>query len=154
MMEPEFFWSHERQSTGMPGTTAAILLYDDSCGFCARRVRFVLAHERADRSWEWHFAPLDLALGRDLPTRLPQLRNANSVVWYEPSRDRVLLRSEAALCALAYLGGAWRAPAALGHLVPRPVRDAAYDLVTRNRHRLGGDACLVPSAAMRSGFLA
>jgi predicted DCC family thiol-disulfide oxidoreductase YuxK len=37
---------------------------------------------------------------------------------------------------LARLGGAWGALAVVLRAVPRPVRDAGYDLVARVRHRL------------------
>ena len=36
--------------------------------------------------------------------------------------------------------------------VPRPLRDAVYNLVARNRYRIFGkyDACVVPDASMRA----
>jgi predicted DCC family thiol-disulfide oxidoreductase YuxK len=39
--------------------------------------------------------------------------------------------------------------------VPKPVRDAVYSLVARNRYRIFGkhDACFVPDAAMRARVL-
>jgi len=39
--------------------------------------------------------------------------------------------------------------------VPRPLRDAVYNLVARNRYRIFGkfDACFVPDADMRARVL-
>jgi predicted DCC family thiol-disulfide oxidoreductase YuxK len=78
------------------------------------------------------------------------------VVWVEPAAagasERVLLRSAAALRIASYLGGAWTLALAM-RLVPRPLRDAAYDLVARHRHRLSGATCFVPTPEVRARFL-
>lgn len=80
------------------------------------------------------------------------------MAWVEPGEaggaERVLLRSAAALRVARYLGRAWSLAMA-AWLVPRPLRDAAYDLVARHRHRLPGaaDACFVPSPDVRARFL-
>jgi predicted DCC family thiol-disulfide oxidoreductase YuxK len=80
------------------------------------------------------------------------------MIWVEPAGavapERVFVRSAAALRVARYLGGAWTL--ALGAwLVPRALRDAAYDLLARHRHRLPGatDACFVPSPEDRARFL-
>jgi predicted DCC family thiol-disulfide oxidoreductase YuxK len=64
------------------------------------------------------------------------------------------VRSEAALRTVAALGGGWRL-VALARVVPRAVRDAAYDVVARSRHRWFGRrvACRVPSPAERARFV-
>ena len=132
---------------------APVLLYDGACGFCARSVRFVLARDREGGALR--FATLQGPVGAAAHRARPALAGIDSVVWYEPAAGRVLVRSEAALAVLRYLGGPWRALAAVGALVPRPVRDAAYALVARNRHRLAGsaDGCLLPTPAQRARFL-
>jgi predicted DCC family thiol-disulfide oxidoreductase YuxK len=137
---------------------APLLLYDGDCGFCARSVRFVLAREGRDRSLR--FATLQGPAGQAVRTARPDLAGIDSVLWVEPGPDgsvaRVLVRSDATLRTLAYLGGGWRALAALGGLVPRRLRDPVYDLVARHRLRLAGRAdaaCLVPTAAQRRRFV-
>ena len=80
------------------------------------------------------------------------------MIWVEPAADsrpeRVFVRSEAGLRVARYLGGPWRL-AAVARLVPRVLRDAAYDLVARHRHRLTRDTdrCVIPPAAARERFL-
>jgi predicted DCC family thiol-disulfide oxidoreductase YuxK len=80
------------------------------------------------------------------------------VVWFEPASgersERVLLRSDAALRVAAYLGG-WFHLARVATVLPRAVRDAAYDLVARHRHQLTGEApsCLIPAPDARGRFL-
>ena len=64
--------------------------------------------------------------------------------------DRVLRNSDAVLFIYRRLGWPWRAIGALG-IVPRPLRDAAYRLIARNRYRWFGkrDLCWAPDAADR-----
>jgi predicted DCC family thiol-disulfide oxidoreductase YuxK len=135
----------------------AILLFDGTCGFCARNVQFVLRHERARRTLR--FASLQSAIGTELTTRRTDLRGVDSVLWLEPASDgqpeRVLVRSAAVLRVLRYLGGSWSLLAALGGFVPRVLRDSIYDLVARHRHRLAaaGPSCLVPTPEQRARFV-
>jgi predicted DCC family thiol-disulfide oxidoreductase YuxK len=134
-----------------------VLLYDGSCGFCADSVRFVLRH---DRRGTLRFAALQSPFGQRTLERHPQLRGIDSMVWLDrsdgsptpPGSERVGVRSDAALRLLNYLGGWWRVGRII-RIVPRSIRDAAYDLIARHRHQLSGADCLVPSAAERSRFL-
>ena len=132
-----------------------VLLYDGTCGFCARSVQFVLSHERADGTLR--FARLEGPLGSALRSRHPELATIDSVLWYEPatasSPEQLLWRSRGALRVARYLGGIWRFLASLGTLVPRPLRDAAYDWIARHRHELAADACLLPTPDQRARFI-
>jgi predicted DCC family thiol-disulfide oxidoreductase YuxK len=64
--------------------------------------------------------------------------------------DRLLTGSDASLAIYEGLGWPWRAAAIL-RLVPRPLRDAAYRLVARNRYRLFGqrEQCWLPADGER-----
>ena len=132
-----------------------VLLYDGTCGFCADSVQLVLRH---DRRRTLRFASLQGPFGVDVRARHPELAQADTVVWVEPASsgrtERVLVRSDAALRVAAYLGG-WFHLVRLAAILPRPLRDAAYDLVARHRHQLsgGGPSCLVPAADARARFL-
>jgi len=132
-----------------------VLLYDGTCGFCAESVQLVLRH---DRRRTLRFASLQGAFGAEVRARHPELAGVDTVVWLEPGSnersERVLLRSDAALRVAAYLGG-WFHLARVAAVLPRPVRDAAYNLVARHRHQLTGEApnCLVPAPDARARFL-
>jgi predicted DCC family thiol-disulfide oxidoreductase YuxK len=134
-----------------------VLLYDGSCGFCADSVRFVLRH---DRRGTLRFAALQSPFGQRTLERHPQLHGVDSMVWLDRSdgsstplgSERVGVRSDAALRLLNYLGGWWSVGRVI-RIVPRSVRDAAYDLIARHRHHLSRTDCLVPSAAERRRFL-
>jgi predicted DCC family thiol-disulfide oxidoreductase YuxK len=137
---------------------SALLLYDGSCGFCARSVQFVLRHESRRRTLR--FAALDSAIGLEVRARHPAIEGVDSVVWVEPSdasggSERVLVRSAAVLRVLRYLGGVWRGLAGLATIVPRSFADWVYDFIARHRHQLtrGGPACLIPTPDQRSRFI-
>ena len=134
-----------------------ILLYDGTCGFCAWNVQFILRHDRRERSLR--FASLQSETGAKLRARHPELLNVDSVIWFEPGSDQrwesVLVRSDAVLRVLQYIGGVWGVLAAVGSIVPRFLRDGVYDLVARNRRRFAGagTSCLIPTAEERVRFL-
>ena len=125
-----------------------MLLFDGTCGFCARSVRFVLAH---DRRGALRFGPLQGDFARTLTDAHPELLDVDSVVWFDGSGVR--MRGDAALAVLDYLGGGWRVLSGLGHLVPRRLRDALYDAIARRRFRLAARACLLPTPDERARFL-
>ena len=132
-----------------------ILLYDGTCGFCARSVQFVLRHERGDGALR--FARLEGPLGSALRSRRPELATIDSLLWYEPSTagspERLLWRSAGALRVARYLGGVWAVLGSLGALVTSPIRDAAYDWIARHRHQLAADACLIPTPGQKARFI-
>src|SRR5580765_4493463 len=119
----------------------AILLFDGTCGFCARSVQFVLDREHKRRTLR--FASLQSPTGVEARARHPELNGVDSVIWLEPGDatwpERAYVRSDAALCVMRYVGGAWGVLAAIGTFVPRFVRDPIYDLVARHRHELGAE---------------
>jgi predicted DCC family thiol-disulfide oxidoreductase YuxK len=128
------------------------LYYDGGCGLCHRWVRFVLAEDRGPELVR--FAPLGgerflAEVDADERARLPDslvLRSADG---------KLRLRSDGVLHLLARLGGAWRALAIAGRLVPRALRDAAYDMVARRRLRLfarPAGACPVLPAELLDRF--
>ena len=128
------------------------LFYDGTCALCHGAVRFVLARDPEGRAFR--FAPLDGAAFRAVATDERRASLPDSIVLATDD-GRLLTRSDAVLHILGRLGRGWRVLARLGRLVPRGLRDAAYDLVARVRYRVFGrkdDACPVIPPALRSRF--
>ena len=128
------------------------LFYDGSCALCHGAVRFVLARDPEGRAFR--FAPLDGAAFRAVASDEVRAGLPDSLVL-ATEEGRLLTRSDAVLHLLGRLGSGWRALARLGGLVPRGLRDDAYDLVARVRYRVFGrkdDACPVIPPALRSRF--
>jgi predicted DCC family thiol-disulfide oxidoreductase YuxK len=131
-----------------------VLLYDGLCGFCDRTVQLVL---RFDRKGRIRFAPLQGEFARRVLASHPELASVDSLLLVEGEAagiPAVHVRSEAFLRLGSHLGGVWRALAILA-LVPRPLRDRAYDVFARHRYRLFGrfPACKVPTPETRSRFI-
>ena len=125
---------------------ASLLLYDGTCGFCARSVQFVLRFEQRQTL---RFATLQGVVGSEIRARHPELAHVDSVVWVERAAsggERVLVRFAAVLRVLDYVGGKWRLLAKVGGVVPRAIGDRTYDFAARHRHQLTRDApaCFVP----------
>lgn len=122
-----------------------VLVYDGTCGFCTRSVRFILAR---DRRGTLRFAARDSAFGRQVRQRHAALAEVESLLWLEfvNGEERVRWYSDAVLSSARYLGGVYGVLGWLGALVPRVVRDPVYRLIAAVRQRLvKGGACALPS---------
>ena len=134
---------------------APVLLYDGVCGFCNRTVQVVIDR---DRRGSMRFAALQSDYGQSVVARHPELRGVDSVVLLErepaTGRERVRVRSAAALGVVSYLGGPWKLLLA-ARVIPAPVRDFLYDLFARYRYKFFGkyDSCMLPPPEVRSRFL-
>jgi predicted DCC family thiol-disulfide oxidoreductase YuxK len=130
-----------------------VLLYDGLCGFCDGAVQFILRRDRHDRI---SFAPLQGDFARAVIARHTWLADVDSLILVEGTgaAERAWVRSEGALRVARHLGGVWHA-ARLLRIVPRPIRDAAYDAFARIRYRVFGrrESCRIPSPAERARFL-
>ena len=132
-----------------------VILYDGVCGLCDRLVRFVLKHDQRGffrfAALQGHFAAKALAHhGKDAA----QLE-AMCVIAGEKSRpEELLCKSDAAIFVLRQLNWPWKA-AVLLKIVPRGLRDRAYDWIARRRYRIFGklEQCAIPSAAERARFI-
>jgi len=118
-----------------------ILLFDGDCGLCTRTVQVVL---RADRKGTLRFASLQSPFARGLLAQHPELEGVDSIAWVEsesPGVHRVRVRSDAVLRVARYLGFPWSV-LRVGRLIPRGLRDRAYDWIARRRHRwFGAPVC-------------
>ena len=123
-----------------------VILYDGVCIFCSRWVRFVA---RRDVERRFRFTAIQSAYGTRLAQAFeidPDDPDTNAVVH----GGQAFFKSDAALMVLSHLPG-WAWTRAL-FAVPKPLRNAVYNLVARNRYRIFGkyDACFVPDADLRA----
>lgn len=125
-----------------------IVLFDGVCNFCDSTVQFIHARDKRDY---FRFAALQSETGARLQKEFG-LHNIDSVILVE--RGAAYTRSTAALRIAKKLGGAWSLAYAF-IVVPRFIRDFAYDLFAKNRYRLFGkkDACGLPTPELRKRFI-
>jgi predicted DCC family thiol-disulfide oxidoreductase YuxK len=129
----------------------AIVLFDGVCNFCNASVNFLL---RRDRDGVFRFAALQSDTGRKLLADAGLKRHdLDSMVLIEGGQ--VALKSTAALRAARRLPGLWPITGLL-LVIPRGLRDWCYDAFAARRYRWFGkrEACMIPTAEMRSRFLA
>jgi predicted DCC family thiol-disulfide oxidoreductase YuxK len=123
-----------------------VILYDGVCVFCSRWVRFVAARDTDRR---FRFTAIQSGYGTRLAQAFgidPHDPDTNAVVH----GGKVFFKSDAALTVLSLLPG-WGCVRLL-RLAPKPLRDAVYNLVARNRYRIFGkyDSCFIPDASFRT----
>jgi predicted DCC family thiol-disulfide oxidoreductase YuxK len=123
-----------------------VILYDGVCVFCSRWIRFIATRDTNKR---FRFTAIQSGYG----TRLAQ---AFGIDPEDPDTNAVIhggvayFKSDAALTVLSNLPG-WQWVRVL-RAFPKPLRDAVYNLVARNRYRIFGkyEACFVPDAEFRA----
>ena len=126
-----------------------VILFDGACVFCSRWVRFVLARDATVR---FRFTPIQSPYGARLAQALgidPDDPDTNAVIH----GGVAYFKSDGALTVLSCLPR-WSWVRVL-FAVPRPLRDAVYNVVAKNRYRIFGkyDACIVPDAGLRARVL-
>lgn len=142
---------HGRRKLAEPGN-AVYIYYDGECGFCDRFVQTLLRHP----------LPANVKFGtrqgssfRELQARYPYLATADSVATFTQigGEERVYVRGEAALGALALTRGPQSFLFFLFMLIPPPFLDWGYRLITALRRHLIADHCTLPTAGQRERFI-
>jgi predicted DCC family thiol-disulfide oxidoreductase YuxK len=126
-----------------------VILYDGICVFCSRWIRFIAARDRAKR---FRFTAIQSDYGAGLARAFgidPDDPDTNAVIH----GGVAYFKSDAALTVLSNLPG-WHWTRLL-LAAPKPLRNAVYNLVAKNRYRIFGkyERCFVPDAAMRARVL-
>lgn len=127
----------------------AIILFDGVCNLCNGAVNFLVDR---DPNGRFKLGALQSDAAEPLLERNGLFPDLESFVLIH--QGRAYRRSEAALRVAWRLGGLWRLLYPL-LLVPRPLRDAVYDWIARNRYRWFGkrDTCRVPTSELRARFI-
>ncbi len=127
-----------------------IVFFDGVCNLCNGAVQFVIRRDPAAR---FRFAPLQSpAAAARLGVHVASQARPDSL-WLSDG-GKIFDRSTAALRIARHLTAPWPVCSLL-LVVPRPIRDWAYDLVARRRYQWFGQRaeCMVPTPELRSRFL-
>jgi predicted DCC family thiol-disulfide oxidoreductase YuxK len=117
------------------------LLYDGDCGLCDRTVQFLIRH---DRYTAFFCVPQQSPHGQQILSRFNLPPEPASVIII--ARGRIYTHSAAVIELYQTLGGPYAMLARVFWLIPRPLRDFAYRLISRWRYSIFGQArsCLMP----------
>jgi len=130
--------------------TNPILLFDGVCNLCNGAVQFVIKHDSKNTL---RFAALQSETGQQILKHfdLPK-EDIFSVILVE--NEKVYLRSSAALRMYKNMGGLWNL-IYFFIVVPRPIRDAVYNFIAKNRYKWFGEkeSCMIPTPELKSRFL-
>ncbi len=131
-------------------TPSRIVLYDGVCNLCNDSVKFIIKH---DKSAKFHFAPMQEPAGRAL-LKQHGLEDIDMSTFVLIKNGKAYLRSTAWMQIVSELDGAWPMLSAF-RVVPRFIRDAAYDYVGARRYKWFGkkEMCLIPTPDTKRRFL-
>jgi predicted DCC family thiol-disulfide oxidoreductase YuxK len=127
-----------------------IILFDGTCAFCERSVRFIATR---DPQAYFRFGASQSPQAAELLTRFGVTRDSTrSIILIEG--DRIYLRSTAVLRIASRLSLPWRL-ASVFLWVPVALRDPVYRVVAAIRHRIAGrsNACEIPPPEIRARLI-
>jgi predicted DCC family thiol-disulfide oxidoreductase YuxK len=134
----------------MNDDSSILILFDGVCNLCNGAVQFIIKRDKRKR---FIFASLQSSIGQQQLTRLGiNPTSLHSIIVIEG--DRFFERSDAALKIASHLDKPWPIFAAF-KILPTSLRDAAYNLIAKNRYTLFGkrDQCMIPTPDLKARFI-
>ncbi|MEZ4933573.1 MAG: thiol-disulfide oxidoreductase DCC family protein [Saprospiraceae bacterium] len=127
-----------------------IILFDGVCNFCNDSVNTLI---KLDKKGVFKFAPIQSEVGQRYLESFDYTDDLSTVVLI--CDGRLYTKSDAALQTFKHLGGWWRFLRVFT-IVPRPIRNAVYDFIAKNRYKWFGkkESCMIPTPDVRARFLA
>lgn len=127
-----------------------IVLFDGVCNLCNGAINYVI---KRDKKNVFKFAALQSEIGKELTSKFNiDTSKVDSIILIDG--DKHYDKSSAALYISKNISGAH--PLLFGFMIiPKFIRDAAYDYVARNRYKWFGkkDNCMIPTKELKSKFL-
>ena len=115
------------------GVERDVLLLDGDCGLCHRLAQFIDRRRAPDM--DLAYRPILSEDAQALITTFPEKQQDADTV-YIIRNGKSYIRSAAGIRALLYMKWYWRMWFPLVWLVPLPIRDIAYVIIAKNRHRV------------------
>jgi predicted DCC family thiol-disulfide oxidoreductase YuxK len=128
----------------------SLILFDGVCNFCNSSVNFII---RRDKKNIFRFASLQSETGQKCLSEFNFSQTEfDTIILIE--KGELYTRSTAALRIAKSIRGIWKL-FYIFIIIPRPIRNYFYDLLSRNRYKWFGkrDACRIPSESEKEKFL-
>ncbi|MGM5053938.1 thiol-disulfide oxidoreductase DCC family protein [Rhizobium sp. 814_E9_N1_1] len=126
-----------------------LIVFDGECVFCSGWVKFVLKHDKQQR---YRFLAAQTPLGAALYRHYGlDARDYETNILIEEGRG--FFKSDGTIRMVAGLGFPYSL-VRIFRLLPRPVADALYEFIARNRLKIAGrQSCMVPTPEQRRRFI-
>ena len=126
-----------------------LIVFDGECVFCSGWVKFVLKHDKQQR---YRFLAAQTPLGAALYRHYGlDARDYETNILIEEGRG--FFKSDGTIRMVAGLGFPYSL-VKIFRLLPRPVADALYEFIARNRLKIAGrQSCMVPTPEQRRRFI-
>jgi predicted DCC family thiol-disulfide oxidoreductase YuxK len=127
-----------------------VVFFDGVCNFCNYWVNFAI---KRDRKKNLHFAPLQGETAKKILANYNiSTSSLSSVIFLD--NGKIYTQSSAAFRICKHLDNGWKLFYGL-MVIPKFIRDAAYNLIAKNRYRWFGktESCMIPTPDMRERFL-
>ena len=129
-----------------------IILFDGVCNLCNTMVNFVIERDTKDA---FRFVALQSETGTAILKKIGLYdKNIDSIVLYEPGLA-YFYKANAALEIAKSLGGIYSVLSFFLNIFPDFILNFGYDFIAKNRYKWFGkeDACMIPTAELKSKFL-
>lgn len=129
-----------------------IILFDGVCNLCNTMVNFVIERDTKDA---FRFVALQSETGTAILKKIGLYdKNIDSIVLYEPG-VAYFYKANAALEIAKSLGGIYSVLSFFLNIFPDFILNFGYDFIAKNRYKWFGkeDACMIPTAELKSKFL-
>lgn len=126
-----------------------LVLFDGYCHLCTGAVQFILKRDPHER---FYFSALSSQPAQKFIDEHPRFADSDSLLLYHCGR--MYDRSSAVLRIAKGLNGLWPVFGVF-LILPKPLRDAIYSWISRNRYRWFGkrDTCMIPDKDYSYRFL-
>ena len=142
------------QPAFMPETSTnfaddSIVFFDGVCGLCSHTIDLLL---RLDSKGKLKYAPLQ---GETAALLVPENVRKDLNTFVFSANGKLHYRSAAVVRILWTIGGFWKLAAACVWIVPSPLRNAGYRIISKLRYRIFGkhETCRLPTVEERKRFL-
>lgn len=125
-----------------------VVIYDNACALCLFSVQLVLKHDAKKR---YSFTPLDGTTAGQFFAQHKIV--AREMIWLVRPDGSYYYKSGASLRIIGSLGGIWFLAYGL-LIIPYPIRDFVYDMISKRRRQLlRNNVCPVIGAEYNDRFL-
>ena len=129
-----------------------LILFDGVCNLCNSSVLYVI---KRDKKNKFLFAPLQSDVGKEVIKKFNiNTEKTDSILLYNPVKDKITYRSTAALLVAKHLG----LPSnllAIFLIVPAFIRNWVYNFIAKNRYKWYGkkESCMIPTPELKAKFI-